>query len=244
MLKSGNPTTNHVINQLNLGLDNKGLIRCHGRSNHADIPEDSKTPLLLPTHHQFTELLIQFIHSCIFHNGIRETLNAVRENYWIIRGREIVKQVIRRCIVCKKYQGPILSTSRLAELPPDRVANVPPFTNTGVDFAGPLYVKNSDNGTKTYVCLFTCATTRAIHLELTTSPGAPQFLQAFRRFVGHRGLPAKLLSDNAKTFKAAGKEVKKLIHAEEVCQYFRYCGNILWKRHHGGVVFGRGWYAV
>ena len=65
--------------------------------------------------------------------------------------------------MCKKYQGPTVSTSRLAELPPDQVANVPPFTNT--DFAGPLYMKNSDKGTKTYVCLFTCATTRAIHLE-------------------------------------------------------------------------------
>ena len=94
VLKLGNATTNRVINQLNLGLDEKGLIRCRGRINHADVPEGSKTPLLLPTHHRFTELLIQFIHSRIFHNGIRETLNAVRENYWIIRGREIVKQVI------------------------------------------------------------------------------------------------------------------------------------------------------
>ena len=228
MLRSGNPTTNHVINQLNLGLDNKGLIRCHGRITHVEIPQDSKTPLLLPTHHRFTELLIQSIHSCIFHNGIRETLNAVRENYWIIRGREIVKQVIRRCIVCKKYQGPTLSTSRPAELPPDRVANVPPFSNTGIDFAGPLYVKNSDQVTKTYVCLFTCATTRAIHLELTTSLGAAKFLQAFRRFVGRRGLPAKLLSDNVKTFKTAGKEVKKLVHAEEVCQYFTN-KQVLWE---------------
>lgn len=124
---------NRVINQLNLGLDDKGLIHCCGRINHADIPEGSKTPLLLPTHHRFTEPLIQFIHSCIFHNGIRETLNAVRENYWIIRGREIVKQILWRCIVCKKHQGPTFSTSGSAELPPDQVTNVPPFANTGVD---------------------------------------------------------------------------------------------------------------
>ena len=228
VLKSGNPTTNRVINQLNLGLDDKGLIRCHGRINHADIPEGGKTPLLLATRHRFTELLIQFIHSRIFHNGIRETLNAIRENYWIIRGREIVKQVIRRCIVCKKYQGPTFSTAVAAELPPDRVANFPPFTTTGVDFAGPLYVKFSDQTTKVYVCLFTCATTRGIHLEVTSSLGAPQFLLAFRQFVGHRGLPAKLLSDNAKTFKAAGREVKNLVHAEEVRQYFTN-RQVLWE---------------
>ena len=137
-VKVRNPTTDHLINQLNLRIDKKGQIRCYGRINHADIPQDSKTPLLLPTHHRFTELVIQSIHSCIFHNGIRETLDAVRENYWIIRGRKIVNQVIQRCIVCKKYQGPTLSTLRSAESPPDRVVNVPPFTNTGIDFAGPL----------------------------------------------------------------------------------------------------------
>lgn len=46
--------------------------------------------------------------------------------------------------------------------------------------------------------------------------------------MGRRGLPVKLLSDNVKTFKAAGREVKKLIHAEEVRQY---CTNrqVLWE---------------
>jgi len=74
----------------------------------------------------------------------------------------------------------------------DRVADVPPFTNTGVDFAGPLYAKMPDESTKAYVCLFTCATTHAIHLELTNSLGAPQFIQAFRRFVSRRGLPYQI----------------------------------------------------
>jgi len=104
----------------------------------------------------------------------------------------------------------------VAGLPPDRVADTPPFVNTDVDFAGPLYVENS---TKVYVCLFTCTTTRAIHLELTNSFGAPQFIQTFRRFVSRRGLPNKMLSDNAKTFKAAGKEVKRLVHSDKVQEY-------------------------
>ena len=83
--------------------------------------------------------------------------------------------------MCKKHQGPHFSTSGSAELPLDRVANVLPFANTGVDFAGPLHVKTSDSNqiTKSYVCLFTCATTRAIHLELTTSLGPPQFYRQY-----------------------------------------------------------------
>jgi len=163
-----------------------------GRVDSADIPEEVKSPLLLPTQHMFTTLLVQSIQHLIFHNGIRETLNAVRERYWIIRGREIVKQVLRKFIVCRKYQGYGFSTPNVAGLPPDRVADTPPFINTGVDFVVPIYVENS---TKAYVCLFTCTTTRAIHLELMNNLGAPQFIQAFRRFVSLRGLPNKMLSD-------------------------------------------------
>ena len=126
-----------------------------------------------------------------------------------------MKQVL--CFVWKRHQGPNLTKASSAELPPERVANVSPFTSTAVDVGGHLYVKNSDRINKTYVCLFTCVTTWVIHLVLTTSLGAPQFLQAFRLFVSQWGLPARmLLSDNDKTFKEAAREVKKLVHAEEI----------------------------
>ena len=91
MLRSGHQIKNNsLITQFNLDLDKEGFICCRGRINSADIPEGTKSPLLLPTRHRFTALLV---HHQIFHNGIRETLNAVREKYWIVRGREIVKQV-------------------------------------------------------------------------------------------------------------------------------------------------------
>ena len=88
---------------------------------------------------------------------------------------------------------------------------------------------------------------RVIHLELITSLGAPQFLQAFRQFVGRRGLPTKILFDNAKTFKAAGGEVRKLLHAEEVRQYYTN-RQVLWEyiveKSPWWGVFGKGWYGV
>ena len=81
---------------------------------------------------------------------------------------------------------------------------------TGVDFAGPLYVKSSKGPLKTYVCLFTCGSTRAIHLELSNDLTVTSFLLAFRRFTSRRGLPSKMMSDNAKTFKAAAKEITNI----------------------------------
>ena len=54
---------------------------------------------------------------------------------------------------------------KMAPLPEDRIKPALPFTNVGLDFAGPLFLK--DSGEKAYICLFTCRVTRAIHLEFS-----------------------------------------------------------------------------
>ena len=100
----------------------------------------------------------------------------------------------------------------------------PPFTFTGLDFAGPLYVRSEkENGSaqcqetnKVFVCLFTCASTRAVHLELTQGLSVQSFLMAFRRFASRRGLPSMLISDNAKTFRSASKEIQALSRSQDV----------------------------
>ena len=105
------------------------------------------------------------------------------------------------------------------QLPKDRVGDHPPFAVTGVDFAGLLYANTSQGQDKVYICLFTCGVTRAVHLELTVDLTANSFLHAFRRFASRRGLPTKMISDNAKTFTASAREVKKIVCTPEVQQY-------------------------
>jgi len=93
-----------------------------------------------------------------------------------------VKCVIRSCTICQRYEGLPYSYANSPDLPSDRVSDVPSFAHTGVDFAGPLitYQQKSDaNRFKAYICLFTCASTQAIHLELTRSLNVEQFLLAF-----------------------------------------------------------------
>ncbi|XP_068712770.1 uncharacterized protein [Montipora foliosa] len=115
------------------------------------------------------------------------------------------------------------------------VADASPFTCTGVDFAGPLYItsprdpqSNKSVSDKVYICLFTCASTCAVHLELTRDLGINSFLQAFRRFSSRRGLPSTLISDNAKTFKASSKEIEKLVRSPEV-QCYLSNSRVTWK---------------
>ena len=97
-------------------------------------------------------------------------------------------------------------------MPEIRVDDGPPFKNVGIDFADPLIVENKGE-MKCYICQFTCASTRAVHLELVESSDTDSFMTAFRRFTSRRDLPSSILSDNGKTYKAASKEVSKLLRS-------------------------------
>ena len=133
-----------------------------------------------------------------------------------------------------------------SDLPSERVSEDPPFTHVGLDFAGPLFIddRNITEGTnessKVYVCLFTCASTRAVHLKLTRGLSVQAFLLAFRRFASRRGLPATLNSDNAKTFKSSCKEIRKITRAEEVWRFLtnESCGISPSNELHGGEATG------
>lgn len=105
----------------------------------------------------------------------------------------------------------------MAALPPERVKLSLPFNTTGVDFAGPLLVKSglTRNAAyhKAYICVFVCFSTKAIHLEVCSDLTTQSFLAAFARFVGRRGLPSKIMSDNGKTFVGAQRALNKDLDA-------------------------------
>ena len=81
------------------GGDDYDILRCRARSNNASISDAGKRPILLTRDHLYSKLVIRESHELVFHNGLRATLNHVRTRYWISRGREAVKKVIRPCIV-------------------------------------------------------------------------------------------------------------------------------------------------
>ena len=176
---------------------------------------------MLPSRHRYTALLITEGHDHVHHNGVRETLNAIRETHWVLKGREAVKRVLRKCTICRRYEGKLFTAPPSPDMPTDRVYEGLPFTYTRIDFAGPLHLNSAspENRSKAYCCLFTCASTRAVHLELTESLAVTSFLQAFQRFVSRRGLPTKLLTDNANTFKCVSVDVEKISRSSEVKQY-------------------------
>ncbi|XP_065654560.1 uncharacterized protein LOC136081190 [Hydra vulgaris] len=190
--------------QLDLNLQNvDGIIRCIGRLQNAPITYYAKNPIFLPRNSEFTNLLINYNHSLVMHNGIKETLNQIRTQFWIPKARNHIKKLIKNCYICKRFEGlPYLYPS-LPPLPLCRLNNDHAFKFTGVDYAGPFYVKNiyeGDNLYKVWIFFFTCATTRALFLDLVPDISAESCIRSLRRFFSKHGTPAEILSDNVSQF--------------------------------------------
>ena len=117
-------------------------------------------------------------------------------------------------------------------LPSERVSVAAPFTNTGIDYFGPLYIKAKGDKQTVWVCLYTCLVTRAVHLELMQDMSAYQFLLGFRRFIARHGKPNKVISVNASQFKLAADTISKLwvdiLTENDVLSYVAN-ENIQWK---------------
>jgi hypothetical protein len=132
------------------------------------------------------------------------------------KGEAICERLLSKCTVCKKLTGKPYKAPEAAALPEFRVKQSPPFDKIGVDFAGPLYVKQGKSMRKVYIALFPCCVTRALHLELVEDMFAQTFRRCLRRFTAARGNPSIIVSDNAKTFKAVEKTLKQLFDHPEV----------------------------
>lgn len=131
----------------------------------------------------------------------------------------MVKKIISKCVVCKRYMGKAYDNPTVASLPDFRVKEAPAFSKVGVDFAGPLYAKEGGSMVKVYIALFTCCVTRAIYLDLVRSLSASSFMNCLRRFAARNGVPRLIISDNAKTFKATERALSRLYSSREVRAY-------------------------
>ena len=215
-LTSKNKPRTALVKQLRLFLDDQHLIRCQGRIHNAPVSESTKFPVLLPTYHPFTKLVVLSTHIQQLHSGVNSTLAAIRQRFWIPKARQLLKNVLRKCVICRKQGGKPYTVPDPPLLPTRRLEDSPPFTVTGVYFTGALHVRTSFRETKAYVCLFTCANRRAIHLEVVEDLSEETFLKAFRRFVSRRSLPRKTVSDNATTYLSSAEELKRLLDSVTV----------------------------
>ena len=75
------------------------------------------------------------------HAGILHTLSSLRQEYWIFQGRAEVRACLSRCLICCHHEGPSFSLSRMPLWPRQRVSESLPFQFVGLDYLGPVFVK-------------------------------------------------------------------------------------------------------
>lgn len=100
---------------------------------------NDRHPIILPYGCRLSRLYVEFIHKLTFHGGHRLVLNMVRQECWIIRAKTLIKTVIHNCKTCVLYQK---KTQIMSVLPKEWTTITRPFTNTGIDFAGPFEIKS------------------------------------------------------------------------------------------------------
>lgn len=148
------------------------------------------------------------------HSGIKLTLFLIRQKYWIIHARALVKTEIHNCIICTRNRAQTM-TQLMGALPVSRVQHSRVFSHSGLDYAGPFSIRNGiGRGTqshKVWVVVFICLSTKAVHIDYVDDCSTQAFLNTFRRFSYQFGLPSDLYSDNATTFKGADRELKSYL---------------------------------
>ena len=118
------------------------VLRVTTRLQESLRPYNTVYPILLPPKDNYTNLYIRKIHEDNGHAGIPQTLSSIRSEFWIPQGRKSVKYMLRRCNPCRKVSGPFYSTPKHPPLPGYRVRKARIFKNVGVDFVGPITIKD------------------------------------------------------------------------------------------------------
>ena len=221
----------------------EGILRVGGRLHKSAMPVETKHPCILPKDSHISILLLRHIHECCGHSGRNHMLSELRKKYWISKANSVARKVLSRCVVCRRARGKV-GEQKMADLPAERILpDLPPFTNVGLDYFGLIEVRRGRSTIKRYGVLFTCMSSRAIHLEVAFSLDTDSCIHALRRFVCRRGQVKHIRSDNGTNLVGAQVELKKALMTlnETKIQDALLPDGIQWSfnppaaSHHGGV---------
>jgi len=192
-------------------MTSDGIIRVGGRL-HKSTLEFNACPILLSRGHELAKRIIEQEHVRNAHAGVQATMATVRQRFWPLSLRSSVRKIIQNCVTCFKAK-PALSEAIMGSLPVGRVTVSRPFYHCGVDYAGPLMLREGKRRnarlSKAYISIFVCFATKAMHIELVSDLTSSVFIAALKRFSARRGKPAFMYSDNGTTFVGAQGQLKQ-----------------------------------
>ncbi|XP_062539167.1 uncharacterized protein LOC134207468 [Armigeres subalbatus] len=217
------------IGNLNPIYTDDGVLRVGGRLKHSNLSDESKHQLILPNASPVTHRLIREMHHELLHVGPAGLLSAIRQQFWLLRARSTIRQVTRSCVKCFR-SNPTGISQLMGDLPKQRVTPSPVFSITGVDYAGPMLVKQGTHRptvVKAYIAVFVCMATKDVHLELVSDLTTDAFLAALQRFVSRRGVVSQIHSDNTTNFHGAKNELHHVFemfrnHVDKIARFCHF----------------------
>lgn len=166
----------------------------------------STHPIISDQKSRVTKLLMNQVHVLSKHAGPNVMMSILAENYHIVGVKVLVWDISRAYAkTAAQFMG---------QLPPEHLKPAPPFTITGIDFAGPVIYRcgspRKSVDTKAYICIFICFTMKAILLELVSDLSTDAFMATFVWFAGRCGCPIHVFSDNMTNFVGADRELREI----------------------------------
>ncbi|XP_069973539.1 uncharacterized protein [Penaeus vannamei] len=220
-----------------------GLLRVGGHLRHSGRDFNVTHPIILPNKSSFVKLMVRWHHEKLAHCGQNYLLSELRQKFWVVHANAVARSVVRSCMKCRAICARPM-TQEMADLPGDRIIpGQPPFTHTGTDCFGPFLVRKGRSNLKRYGIVFTCLTSRAVHIEVMDSMETDSFINALRRFTARRGPVKSIRSDIGINLVGAEKvlrQVLQLLDQTAICDTMStrgisWCFNPPHASHFGGV---------
>lgn len=206
-------------------------LRMGGRLQYSELSFDEKHPILLADH-TLVQRLIRDVHLRSNHGGPQLCIAILRQKFWILRLRQLIRTYITKCCVQCIRHSKAAAQQLMAPLPAARTTPAPPFSRVGVDFAGPFQLRRTaatqaalrkavtqtpvqPTTVKGWVVIFICLVTRAVHLDVVRSLHIEAFLECFAKMTARRGPCSEIWSDNGTTFTGTNTELQRVLREWE-----------------------------
>lgn len=209
-------------------IDGQGILRVGGRIKRSLMSFDTKHPIIISNECRFAHLLALEAHYRTLHGGNQLCMQYIRQRFWVPNVRKVIKRVSLKCVSCFRQRKEV-ATQLMGDLPSARVTSGFPFESVGIDYCGPITVKERTGKTKksykAYIAVFICLKVKAVHLDLVTDLTTDAFMACLARLISLRGSVREIFSDNATTFHGANNELKQIFkHWMELASSEVLCG--------------------
>ena len=185
-----------------------GLIRSTGLIQRLSATAfKTRHPIILDSRHCLIRLFFRFCHIKHKHQSVDYLRSAIHQQFVVLHLRSALRATETHCVCCRKRKAKTV-TPMMSDLLAERLGyRQPPFSNCDVDYFGPFHVTIRRSSEKRWGFLFTCLTTRAIHIELVPSMDTSSCVMAIERFISKRRTPSIIWLDNGTNIVEAEKEL-------------------------------------